>query len=386
MAVTTTLRQRGKMGNMRLNVVDAAIAAETYATGGISISAAKLGLGLAYVVLPSPAGGYIFEYDHANSKLKAFTPVKEQAVHTHVNTLGNAAHTHANTATTVLSSGHTITATPTVTPTSGTTLLSYSGADIKGSANTDSENADAGAAPTNAGVISPATAVAIGVWAHGGITDPDRGRNIGIVITNDSGGPLNLFEGAMTFAVTGFYRGVAQNENIIFTSTAGNKALATANFRFKYGVKPFDQITDITLDNVPDDGLKLGACPGSKIALPSNLTTPAEADVKKITKNVADLATTGIVDTTNMTVNLGALADGDDFTIVYSGITVLTGVGVSNAIAGDVTTTGTVTMANAAETVTITNATGGAISASAAAEVGNGVSVTATPRLIAIGI
>lgn len=61
MAVTTTLRQRGKMGNMRLNVVDAAIAAETYATGGISISAAKLGLGLAYVVLPSPAAGYIFE-------------------------------------------------------------------------------------------------------------------------------------------------------------------------------------------------------------------------------------------------------------------------------------------------------------------------------------
>ena len=354
MAVTTTLRQRGKMGNMRLNVVDVAITSETYATGGISVAAAKLGLGLAYVVLPSPAAGYIFEYDHANSKLKAFTPVKAQS-----------AHSHVNTATTALTS------TPTVTPTETTKLLSFSGPDIKGSANTDSENVDSASAPTNSTGISAQATVAT-TWAKGAITNPDIGRNIGIVIANDSVGSLNLYEGVMTFTITGTYRGVAQTDAITFTSTSGNKAVANSpNYRYKYGVKPFDTVTNIVLDNVPADGFKISACAGSKIGLPTDLATPDEDDVKKITKNAANLAATGIVDTTNMTVNLGALADNDDFIIVYDGVTALTAVEVS------VATTGTVTM---------TNATGGAISAAAATEVGNGAAITATPRLIAIGI
>lgn len=74
LAVTTTLKQRTKLGNARMNVCDVAISAESYVTGGIALTAAKLGLGLIYAVLPAPAAGYIFEFDHANSKLKAFTP------------------------------------------------------------------------------------------------------------------------------------------------------------------------------------------------------------------------------------------------------------------------------------------------------------------------
>ena len=74
MAVTTTLKQRTKLGNARMNVVEVEITSETYATGGIEITSAKLGLGLPYVVVPAPAAGYIFEFDHDNNKLKAYVP------------------------------------------------------------------------------------------------------------------------------------------------------------------------------------------------------------------------------------------------------------------------------------------------------------------------
>ena len=79
MAVTTTLKNRAKLGNARMNVVEVVIASETYATGGIEITPAKLGMGALYVVVPAPAGGYIFEYDHDNNKLKAYTPTNVAA-------------------------------------------------------------------------------------------------------------------------------------------------------------------------------------------------------------------------------------------------------------------------------------------------------------------
>lgn len=70
MAVTVTLKARRKLGNAFMNVCDVAMG--TYPTNGEAISAAKLGLGAVDFVLPSPAAGYVFEFDHAAMKLKAF--------------------------------------------------------------------------------------------------------------------------------------------------------------------------------------------------------------------------------------------------------------------------------------------------------------------------
>lgn len=273
---TAVLKTRGKLGNRQMNIVDVVIG--TYATGGVSVTAAMLGLTILNLVLPSPAAGYVFEYDHDNQKLKAFAA----ALATYL------------------------------------TTLAYS--DIKGSANTDGENADQASEPTNGSAVAAQAAVADAAWTHGALTSPDIGRNVCITIENDSGGSLNLYEGAMAFTVTGKYKGADQEDTITITSSSENKAVANTKFRFKYGVKPFDTVTNITLDNVPDDGLKISTGLGSKVGLPVDLRTPAEADVKKITKNAANLAPTGIVDTTNMTVNLGTLADNDDFTIVYDGL------------------------------------------------------------------
>ncbi len=376
MAVTTTLRQRTKLGNARMNVVDVVIDSETYATGGIAITAAKMGLGLPYVVIPAPAAGYIFEFDHGESKLKAFTPVKAQIAHSHANTLGNAAHTHANT---LGNAAHTHG--NSLTPTSEEYLQAYSQPNVKGSKNTDHENTDTGDTPTNhAGIAAEATVAT--TWTKGAITQPDIPRNVGIVIKNDGDGALELHEGVMTFTVTGTFRGEPQEDLITFESTTENKSVAnggTDNYRVKYGVKPFDTVTDITLDNMPDDGFKISACPGSKIGLPVDLATPDAGDVQKVTKNDADVDPATLVDTTEMTVNLDELSDEDTFSIIYDGIEPLTGVAISNSEE-------TVTISNAEETVTISNADGGAVDAAAASEVGDQASLTVTLRLIAIGI
>ncbi|GEM_PF-4345529 len=70
--ITTTIKNRMKLGNARMNVVDIEFDEVKYATGGISISAAKFGLGAVFMVHPAPSGGYVYEYDHGNRKLKVF--------------------------------------------------------------------------------------------------------------------------------------------------------------------------------------------------------------------------------------------------------------------------------------------------------------------------
>lgn len=44
----------------------------TYATGGVAITAAILGVGKIVSILPFPAGGFTPEYDAAAGKIKAF--------------------------------------------------------------------------------------------------------------------------------------------------------------------------------------------------------------------------------------------------------------------------------------------------------------------------
>ena len=72
MPATVTLRERRKLGNAYMNVCD--IVVGVYATNGVSVTPQQLGLTRLDLVLPAPAAGYIFEYDHATRMLKAFTP------------------------------------------------------------------------------------------------------------------------------------------------------------------------------------------------------------------------------------------------------------------------------------------------------------------------
>lgn len=273
----TAVDKYGAGGNFNLNVFRIA-GPSSYAAGGMSLKKEDIGMSGNLVFVNQgydTTGRYYGIYDYANSKFKIFTEL------------------------------------------SGEPFSFYSGGDIKGSANTDSENADAAAGVTNGTIVMGYTAVGAGVWAHGALTNPDRARNAVIVVRNNTGGALNLFQGVMTFTVTGTWRGAAQTELITITSSAGNKSIAAGKFRYKYGLKPFSTITNITLDNVPDNALDIACGIGSKIGLPEALRTPTANDVFKITKNAADLSNAGIVDTTYNTVNLGTLADGDDFEINY---------------------------------------------------------------------
>ena len=79
MAVVASLKARRKLGNAYMNIVDITLCA-SYPTNGEAITAKQLGLNAIDFVLPSPAAGYVFEFDHADKKLKAFTPTVQ---HTH---------------------------------------------------------------------------------------------------------------------------------------------------------------------------------------------------------------------------------------------------------------------------------------------------------------
>lgn len=196
----------------------------------------------------------------------------------------------------------------------GTRVNSYvpGGGDIKGSANTDLTGVG-GALPTNGNLIST-SAAANNTTALTIAVSPDVARNVGIGLANATGGASA--GNAVDFAIVGTFRGAAQLETISFS--AGDLAtIANGSYGYKYGAKPFDTITSITPSAAQPASWNHVAGVGSKLGLPTDLATPIEADVTKITKNGADLAVTGLVGTTYMTVNLGTLANGDDVAIQY---------------------------------------------------------------------
>lgn len=274
MGLTVTLGKQQRTCIGRLAIVRGTIAFDTaYLTGGEALTAANLHLKTVDAFLAEPKGAYAYLYDHANSKLKVISAT-------------------------------------------GAGLKTFTGADIKGSANTESPNTDQAACATNGEAVA-AMATTATTWTHGALTNPDMGRNVCITVENTTGGALDLYEGAMKFTVTGTWRGIAQTEDITLTSTAGNKSVAANQFRYTYGSKPFDTVTNIVLDNVPADGIACGAGLGSKIGLPTNLLTPAAADVVDAIVNAAHYTLTDKVDATNMTVNVGAISDGADFTFMY---------------------------------------------------------------------
>jgi hypothetical protein len=82
MSVTVAIKKRAKLLGQFAVIADVTFDS-SYPTNGEPLAPALLGLSHLDFVLPSPAAGYIFEFDHAANKLKAFTPVKAQAAHTH---------------------------------------------------------------------------------------------------------------------------------------------------------------------------------------------------------------------------------------------------------------------------------------------------------------
>lgn len=416
-----------------------------YVTGGFSLDL-RSKLGTVKQVFFEHDSAYLFNYDHTNRKVLIYNPLgsvtatgNASADHTHaITTPTGAGSSHTHTSPAISASGAASAAGSAHTHASGTIAASgaASGAPsatttridcqcypyVKGSANTDSENADTATEPTNhttivAEVTQTDVATALGVLTVAG--QPDIPRNVCVCITNDSGGALNLYEGTTTFQINGTFRGVATQEEITFTSTAGNKSIDDSGadqYRVKYGVEPFDTITSVLQPGYATDamagGLKISVGFGSKIGLYNDLATPIEADVVKLTKNAADLSPSGIVGTTFSTVNFGALADDDDISLAYKtsampstahthtagAITVSGSVADESAhthAAGAITVTKDANCGNeAAHTHAITTPTGGqsaththAVTASAGSEVANGTTITGITdlRFIAVG-
>jgi len=301
---------RGQAGYHPLVVTTGRIAFDdSYPTGGESVDLSNVLKHVLGVAFMGAKSGYLFEADltagAAAVKVLVRTPVNVQAVHTHA-------------------------------ATTKVMRAFYSGGDVKGGADTNSPNADLASEPTNGHAVAAFATVAGGTWACGAITHPDRPRNVCVTVYNDSGGPLNLFEGVMAFLVTGTYHGAAQTETVSITSTAGNKAVATTKYRVQYGIKAFSTVTSITLNNVPADGLKIGAGPGTHFGLPLDLATPAEADVLDFAVTAVRKAVTGCVDTANNTVNVEAIADAADFEVTYLAVAYVSAVATGGAIAAAV--------------------------------------------------
>jgi hypothetical protein len=186
------------------------------------------------------------------------------------------------------------------------------GADIKGSANTDTLGVG-GAVPTNGNLVST-VAAANNTTPFVIAAQPDCARNISISLQNNTGGASA--GNAADYVIVGTFRGAAQTETISFTAP-DLATIANTSWGTKYGSKPFDTVTSITPSLAQPASWNHDAGIGSKLGLPTNLFTPIEADVVKISKNAADLPVAGLVDIVNMTVNLGTLANGDDVAIEY---------------------------------------------------------------------
>jgi hypothetical protein len=275
MALTVSNRKYENQGS--IGCVYGTIAFDnSYPTGGEALTAAQVGLSRFKRVKISPQSNYLFT--------------------------ANITTTEPTTVNVVVSSSI-----------GGTQEVQDVGGDILGSVTTDVAT-PGGALPTNGNFVST-LAAADNTTAFTIAASPDIGRNIGIGIENNTGGGAT--GNAANYVIVGTWRGAAQTETISF-SVLELTTITNNLYVYKYGSRPFDTITSITPSAAQPANFRHVAGIGSKVGLRNNLKTPAEADVLKITKNQTNLAPTGIVDTTNMTVNLGTLANGDDFEISYN--------------------------------------------------------------------
>jgi hypothetical protein len=278
--ITVNSKIHNVMGSKTVYMADLALD-NSYPTGGYAFDPEALfGIhGVDCPIIP-PVSGYGFKYDATNKKILAYKSslAVQQVCHS-----------------------------------------------VKGSANTDAETADGNALPTNGALIVAADTQANIVTALGVLSvaaSPDISRNVCVCVTNDSGGALNLYVGAVSFLVTGTYKGAVQTETITITVTDAQKAVANGKFRYKYGVKPFTTITSIVQSNYAvdamADGLKISAGVGSKIAFLNALATPAAADLFHADIKGTAYDASLLVNTTYGTVNLATLTDADDFMLEYN--------------------------------------------------------------------
>ena len=401
----------------------------TYPTGGVPLPAiGNFGLQRQVdigIIEPPYGDGYVYKYDRTNHKILIYTAAGGTPTGTVSQpTFTGAAATPTGAVAAPTFAGVAATPTGTVsqptfagselaghthTLTDGSLLYTWApgGGDIKGStepAGTEAA-ADTGPAPVNAILIgTEETFTAMGGTKAVAVS-PDVPRNIIMVIHNDSGGPLDLFEGDTTYTITGTFRGAAQVETLVWTSTVGNKALATANYRYLAGVKPFDTITSITYTNGAAGDLKCSVAPGSALGYPVDSDTAAEADFTKVTVDAADFTITGAVDLTNKTFTVGTIADDADVEIQYvvdydqgaaSSDTAGTPAGTVSTptFSGvEATPTGTVSApaftgveATPTGTVSQPTFTGAAVAAAALAELGSAITPAATTiKMLFIG-
>ena len=253
-----------------------------YATNGASLTPAMLGLMAIVDLHARPKSGYLFEYVVTTQLLKAYRSAAFAGV---------------------------------------AALSQFAFADAKGATALTAGNAttDLNSDVVNANLISTYAAVST---LSGGVLlialQPDAPRNIQINIKNDSGGALNLYEGNMSIAIVGTFRGAAQTETLVWTSTSGNKAVADTKFRALGSVKPYDTITSITVTNTPAATLKIGAGPGHLIGLPVDPVANAEVDLIKMMVTGANVVLTGKYNTTNKTVAMATTADAWDLFLEYN--------------------------------------------------------------------
>ena len=184
-------------------------------------------------------------------------------------------------------------------------------------ANTDSENADAASEPDAGHASAAFSTVAAGAFAVGAITAHAPIRNVCITLKNDSGNPLNLYAGVMTFTVTGTdYAGATKTEAITFTSNGGNKAIADGKFRYKYGVKAFKTITACTVDNICDNGLKIAVGLGSKVYL-ENVPINGVSGILDAWIGTTALVPASVYNATYQTIACGTVASASQGTVQY---------------------------------------------------------------------
>jgi len=247
----------------------------SYPTGGLSFNIPLIGLFRLDQVDFDETQGYSFEYDLANDKVKVL--LSAGGVSTGVN--GNASGGTP--------SGSVSQALYTAT---GRQWFTQSYFDVMGATRLDNPNVD-GVERTNAAYVAPYTTVAAGAGAVGALTNPDVPRSIVISIRNPTGGALNLFEGVMTFTVSGLecFSNLSKTSTITLTSTAGNKSIAAGSFRSVKGTGnslfPYRTITSVTLDNVPDNGLDISVGLGTNVHLISFKLDEAGTNIIQSTLN-----------------------------------------------------------------------------------------------------
>lgn len=83
MALTIANFKAVKFSNLRGGIADITFG-DSYPTGGEALTPGQLGLSVIDFLVAENAGGYLFEYDRANKKLRVLTPTGAVDNHTHV--------------------------------------------------------------------------------------------------------------------------------------------------------------------------------------------------------------------------------------------------------------------------------------------------------------